>query len=171
MATIKLGGNNIETVGTLPKIGDTAPDFNLTAQDLSTKKLSDYKGSRVIMNIFPSIDTNVCATSVRKFNEKATSLKNTKVLSISRDLPFAQKRFTDDESLENVTNLSDFRDGNFGKNYGVEIASGPLTGLLSRAVLVLNEEGKVIRSEERRVGKECRSRWSPDHLKKKRKIQ
>src|SRR5690554_7023277 len=171
MATIKLGGNDIETVGSLPNIGDKAPDFDLTAQDLSSKKIADYKGSRVVMNIFPSIDTNVCATSVRKFNERATSLKNTKVLSISKDLPFALKRFADDSKIDNVTNLSDFRDGNFGKNYGVEITTGPLTGLLSRAVLVLNEEGKVIRSEERRVGKECRSRWSPDHLKKKRKIQ
>src|SRR5690606_40729925 len=96
----------------------------LTSQDLSTKKLSDYKGSRVIMNIFPSIDTNVCATSVRKFNEKATGLKNTKVLCISKDLPFAQKRFVSDEEINNVTNLSDFRDGNFGKNYGVEMTSG-----------------------------------------------
>lgn len=148
MATIKLGGNNIETAGTLPKVGDTAPDFNLTAQDLSSKKLSDYKGSRVVMNIFPSIDTNVCATSVRKFNEKATGLKNTKVLCISKDLPFAQKRFVSDEEINNVTNLSDFRDGNFGKNYGVEMTSGALRGLHSRAVLVLDENGKVIHSQQ-----------------------
>src|SRR5690554_425444 len=93
MATIKLGGNDIETVGSLPNIGDKAPDFDLTAQDLSSKKIADYKGSRVVMNIFPSIDTNVCATSVRKFNERATSLKNTKVLSISKDLPFALNGF------------------------------------------------------------------------------
>lgn len=148
MATIKLGGNNVETNGTLPKVGDTAPDFNLTAQDLSSKKLSDYQGSRIIMNIFPSIDTNVCATSVRKFNEKATGLKNTKVLCISKDLPFAQKRFVSDEEINNVTNLSDFRDGNFGKNYGVEMTSGALNGLHSRAVLVLDENGKVIHSQQ-----------------------
>jgi len=148
MSTIKLGGNTIETSGTLPKVGDSAPDFNLTSQDLSTKKLSDYKGSRVIMNIFPSIDTNVCATSVRKFNEKATGLKNTKVLCISKDLPFAQKRFVSDEEINNVTNLSDFRDGNFGKNYGVEMTSGALSGLHSRAVLVLDETGKVIHSQQ-----------------------
>lgn len=148
MATIKLGGNNIETAGTLPKVGDTAPDFNLTAQDLSSKKLSDYKGSRVVMNIFPSIDTNVCATSVRKFNEKATGLKNTKVLCISKDLPFAQKRFVSDEEINNVTNLSDFRDGNFGKNYGVEMTTGALRGLHSRAVVVLDENGKVIHSQQ-----------------------
>ena len=148
MSTIKLGGNTIETSGTLPKVGDSAPDFNLTSQDLSTKNLSDYKGSRVIMNIFPSIDTNVCATSVRKFNEKATGLKNTKVLCISKDLPFAQKRFVSEEEINNVTNLSDFRDGNFGKNYGVEMTSGALSGLHSRAVLVLDETGKVIHSQQ-----------------------
>ncbi len=148
MSTIILGGKNIKTSGTLPKVGDTAPDFNLTSQDLSIKKLSDYKGSRVIMNIFPSIDTNVCATSVRKFNEKATGLKNTKVLCISKDLPFAQKRFVSDEEINNVTNLSDFRDGNFGKNYGVEMTSGAMSGLHSRAVLVLDENGKVIHSQQ-----------------------
>ena len=159
MATIKLGGNSIETVGTLPKVGDNAPDFNLTTQDLESKNITDYKGSRVVMNIFPSIDTNVCATSVRKFNEKATSLENTKVLSISKDLPFAQKRFTDDEKLGNVTNLSDFRDGSFGKNYGVEMTTGPLAGLLSRAVLVLDENGKVIHSQQvPEIGEE------PDYL-------
>ncbi|MCZ4318437.1 thiol peroxidase [Aequorivita viscosa] len=148
MTKIKLGDNTIETIGTLPKVGDTAPDFDLTAQDLSSKKLSDYKGSRVIMNIFPSIDTNVCATSVRKFNEKATGLKNTKVLCISKDLPFAQQRFVNDEEINNVTNLSDFRDGNFGKNYGVEMSNGALRGLHSRAVVVLDEEGKVIYNQQ-----------------------
>ncbi|SRX56087.1 thiol peroxidase [Aequorivita sp. CIP111184] len=159
MATIKLGGNNIETIGTLPKVGDTAPDFDLTAQDLSSKKLSDYRGSRVVMNIFPSIDTNVCATSVRKFNEKATGLKNTKVLCISKDLPFAQKRFVSDEEINNVTNLSDFRDGNFGKTYGVEMNTGALRGLHSRAVVVLDENGKVIHSQQvPEIGEE------PDYL-------
>lgn len=148
MAKIKLGDKTVETFGTLPKVGDTAPDFDLTAQDLSSKKLSDYKGSRVIMNIFPSIDTNVCATSVRKFNEKATGLKNTKVLCISKDLPFAQQRFVSDEEINNVTNLSDFRDGNFGKNYGVEMTDGALRGLHSRAVVVLDEDGKVIYNEQ-----------------------
>ena len=148
MALIKLGGNNIETIGSLPKIGETAPDFNLVAQDLSTKKLSDYRGSRLIMNIFPSIDTNVCATSVRKFNERATELKNTQVLCISRDLPFAQKRFVNDEGISNVINLSDFRDGSFGKDYGVEMTTGDLRGLHSRAVLVLDEKGTVIHSQQ-----------------------
>lgn len=159
MGHIKLGGNDIQTIGTLPEVGETAPDFNLTAEDLSSKKLADYKGSRVVMNIFPSIDTNVCATSVRKFNEKATGLRNTKVLCISKDLPFAQKRFVSDEEIANVTNLSDFRDGNFGKNYGVEMTSGALKGLHSRAVVVLDEQGKVIYSQQvPEIGEE------PDYL-------
>ena len=159
MGLIKLGGNDIETIGKLPKVGDTAPDFDLIAEDLSSKKLSDYKGSRVVMNIFPSIDTNVCATSVRKFNEKATGLNNTKVLCISKDLPFAQKRFVSDEEIDNVTNLSDFRDGNFGKNYGVEMTSGALKGLHSRAVVVLDQNGKVIYSQQvPEIGEE------PDYL-------
>lgn len=148
MATIKFGGNDIETIGTLPQVGETAPDFDLTAEDLTSKKLSDYKGSRVVMNIFPSIDTNVCATSVRKFNEKATGLSNTKVLCISKDLPFAQKRFVSDEEINNVTNLSDFRNGSFGKNYGVEMTSGALQGLHSRAVVVLDENGKVLYNQQ-----------------------
>ena len=148
MAKIKLGDNTIETSGNLPKVGEKAPDFELTTRDLSSKKLSDYKGSRVVMNIFPSIDTNVCATSVRKFNEKATGLENTKVLCISKDLPFAQQRFVNDEELNNVTNLSDFRDGNFGKNYGVEMTSGALRGLHSRAVIVLDEDGKEIYNQQ-----------------------
>lgn len=159
MSTITLGGDNIETNGSLPRIGEQAPDFNLLDQDLNSKSLSDFKGSRVVMNIFPSIDTDVCATSVRKFNEKASGLNNTKVLSISRDLPFAQKRFVNDEDINNVTNLSDFRDGSFGKDYGVEMTSGALRGLLSRAVLVLDEHGKVIHSEQvQEIGEE------PDYL-------
>ncbi|MDC8000491.1 thiol peroxidase [Aequorivita todarodis] len=148
MAQIKLGENTVETVGTLPKIGDTAPDFNLTAQDLGSKKLSDYKGSRVIMNIFPSIDTGVCATSARKFNEEASKLNNTKILCVSKDLPFAQKRFCAAEGIKNLEMLSDFRDGNFGKSYGVEMTSGALRGLHSRAVVVLDENAKVIHSQQ-----------------------
>lgn len=147
MSTITLGGNAVETIGTLPNIGDTAPDFDLTSQDLSSKKLLDYKGSRVLMNIFPSIDTGVCATSARKFNEEASKLNNTKVLCISKDLPFAQKRFCAAEGIENLEMLSDFRDGNFGKNYGVDMTSGALQGLHSRAVVVLDENGKVIHSQ------------------------
>lgn len=148
MATITLKGNSIHTIGNLPEIGQQAPDFTLVKNDLSITKLSDYKGSKVILNIFPSIDTGVCATSVRKFNEQAASLENTKVLCISRDLPFAQQRFCGAEGIENVENLSDFNDGSFGKNYGVEIIDGPLAGLHSRAVVVLDETGKVIYTEQ-----------------------
>ncbi|HLU50876.1 MAG TPA: thiol peroxidase [Flavobacteriaceae bacterium] len=148
MSTITLKGNSIHTIGNLPEIGQQAPDFTLVKNDLSITKLSDYKGSKVILNIFPSIDTGVCATSVRKFNEQAASLENTKVLCISRDLPFAQQRFCGAEGIENVENLSDFNDGSFGKNYGVEIIDGPLAGLHSRAVVVLDETGKVIYTEQ-----------------------
>ncbi len=148
MATITFNGNPVETIGTLPKVGEKAPNFKLTSQDLSTKTLDDYKGNRVILNIFPSIDTQVCATSVRKFNEKATGLDNTKVLCISRDLPFAQKRFADDEGTKNVINLSDFKEGSFGKEYGVQLTNGAFEGLHSRAVLVLDEEGTVIHSQQ-----------------------
>ena len=159
MSTITLGGNKIETNGSLPKLGDQAPEFSLVAQDLTSKTLADFKGHRLILNIFPSIDTDVCATSVRKFNEKATGLKNTKVLCVSRDLPFAQKRFANDEELKNVINLSDFRDGSFGEKYGVEMTSGALKGLLSRAVVVLDENAKVIHSQQvQEIGEE------PDYL-------
>ncbi|UAB80450.1 thiol peroxidase [Marixanthomonas sp. SCSIO 43207] len=159
MAQITLGGNQIETSGKLPQEGEKAPNFKLTAQDMSTKTLEDYKGKRVVLNIFPSIDTNVCATSVRKFNEKATGLQNTEVLCISRDLPFAQKRFVSDEDINNVTNLSDFKTGNFGKEYGLEMISGSLEGLHSRAVVVLDEEGTVIHSQQvPEIGQE------PDYL-------
>ncbi len=143
MAQITLKGNPINTVGELPQIGTQAKDFQLVKTDLSVASLSDYKGSRVVLNIFPSIDTGTCATSVRKFNEKASSLENTKVLCISRDLPFAQNRFCGAEGLENVVNLSDFKDNSFGNSYGLSIVDGPLAGLHSRAVIVLDENGVV----------------------------
>lgn len=148
MAKIKLGGKSVETLGKLPEIGNSAPDFHLTTPNLEDKTMEDFKGNRIIMNIFPSIDTNVCALSVGKFNNEVSKLENTKLLSISKDLPFAQKRYTEEKDLENLINLSDFRDGNFGRNYGVEMTTGPLRGLLSRAVIVLNEEGKVIYTEQ-----------------------
>lgn len=148
MAKIKLGGKSIETLGNLPEIGNQAPDFQLTTPELEDKTLEDFKGSRVIMNIFPSIDTNVCALSVSTFNNEVAALENTTLLSISKDLPFAQKRFTESEEIQNTVNLSDFRDGNFGKNYGVEMTTGALRGLLSRAVIVLDEEGKVRYTEQ-----------------------
>jgi thiol peroxidase len=148
MATITLGGNPINTSGELPKIGSKAPDFNLVKIDLSTTTLADFAGSKLVLNIFPSIDTGTCATSVRTFNAKASALENTKVLCISRDLPFAQKRFCGAEGLENVINLSDFRTGSFGKDYGLEIVDGPLAGLSSRVVIVLDENGNVQYAEQ-----------------------
>ena len=148
MANITLGGNAIHTLGTLPQAGSDAPDFSLVAQDLSRKALNDFKGSRLVLNIFPSVDTGVCATSVRKFNEMASGLNNTKVLCISRDLPFAQKRFCGAEGIENVVMLSDFADGNFGKAYQLEIADGGFAGLHSRCIVVVDENGKVLYSEQ-----------------------
>jgi thiol peroxidase len=148
MATITLGGNPVQTNGELPKVGTIAPEFELIKSDLSTVKLADYKGSRLVLNIFPSIDTGTCATSVRTFNAKASGLENTKVLCISRDLPFAQKRFCGAEGLENVENLSDFNEGLFGKNYGLEITDSVLKGLHSRAVVVIDESGNVVYTEQ-----------------------
>ena len=148
MATITFQGNPTKTSGTLPAVGTQAPDFKLTKNDLSTTSLSDFKGKRVVMNIFPSIDTGVCATSVKNFNERATQLENTAVLCISRDTPFAQSRFVNDEGLENIVNLSDLKDGSFGKDYGLTIAEGPFEGLHSRAVVVLDESGSVIYNEQ-----------------------
>jgi thiol peroxidase len=148
MASITLGGNPIHTNSELPQIGSKAIDFNLVKTDLGATTLADFAGSRIILNIFPSIDTGTCATSVRKFNEKASSLNNTKVLCISRDLPFAQKRFCGAEGLEQVINLSDFKDGSFGKNYGLEITDGPLAGLHSRVIIVIDENGSILHTEQ-----------------------
>lgn len=148
MAQITLGGNPIETLGMLPETGSKAPDFTLVKTDLSTASLSDFEGSRVVLNIFPSVDTGTCAASVRKFNEKASELDNTKVLCISRDLPFAQARFCGAEGLTNVISLSDFRDGSFGAAYGLTFSNGPLQGLHSRAVVVLDEKGNVLYTEQ-----------------------
>lgn len=148
MADITLGGNPVKTSGELPQTGTKAPDFTLVKTDLSTASLADFKGSRVVLNIFPSVDTGTCAASVRKFNEKASGLENTKVLCISRDLPFAQNRFCGAEGLNNVISLSDFRDGSFGKSYGLTIANGPLEGLHSRVVIVIDENGTVKYTEQ-----------------------
>lgn len=148
MATITLQGNKINTSGNLPKKGEKAPDFKLTGTDLSTKTLNDYKGHNLILNIFPSIDTGVCATSVRTFNKKASELDNTKVLCISRDLPFAHSRFCGAEGLDNVISLSDFKNGSFGKDYGLEITDSPFTGLHSRCIIVVNPEGIIIHTEQ-----------------------
>lgn len=148
MASITLGGNPIHTNGELPKVGSNAANFTLIKTDLSTATLADYSGKRVVLNIFPSIDTGTCAQSVRTFNEKASQLDNTVVLCISRDLPFAQKRFCGAEGLENVVNLSDFKSGQFGKDYGLEMTDGPLSALHSRVVIVLDENGTVLHAEQ-----------------------
>ena len=148
MATVTLGGNPIHTNGELPKTGSKAPDFKLVNTDLSIASLADFAGSKVVLNIFPSIDTGTCATSVRTFNAKASALTNTKVLCISRDLPFAQKRFCGAEGLENVINLSDFNTGSFGKTYGLEITDSVLAGLHSRVVIVLDENGIIKYAEQ-----------------------
>ena len=148
MATVTLGGNPIHTNGELPKVGSKAPDFKLVNTDLSMATLADFAGLKVVLNIFPSIDTGTCATSVRTFNAKASALTNTKVLCISRDLPFAQKRFCGAEGLENVINLSDFNTGSFGKTYGLEITDSVLAGLHSRVVIVLDENGVVKYTEQ-----------------------
>jgi thiol peroxidase len=147
MSTITLGGNPVNTNNALPAIGSAAPQFQLVATDLSEVSLHDYLGQRVILNIFPSIDTPTCATSVRTFNKMANDLSNTKVLCISKDLPFAQKRFCGSEGLENVVNLSDFRDGSFGTDYGVTLIDSVLKGLHARAIVVIDETGKVAYSE------------------------
>lgn len=148
MAHITLGGNPIETTGNLPKVGSKAPNFKLTATDLSDKSFSDYKGNRLILNIFPSIDTGTCAQSVRTFNEKASQLENTKVLCISKDLPFALARFCGAEGLDNVESLSDFKTGNFGKDYGLTFKTGPLETLLSRCIVVVDKDGTILHTEQ-----------------------
>ena len=148
MASITLGGNPIHTSGELPKIGTKLADFKLVKNDLSIASLSDFAGTKLVLNIFPRIDTGTCATSVRKFNTSASQLENTKVLCISRDLPFAQKRFCGAEGIENVINLSDFKDGSFGKTNGLEIVDGVLAGLHSRSIIVLDENGTVVYTEQ-----------------------
>ncbi len=148
MASITLKGNAINTLGELPKIGSKAIDFKLVKNDLSIVSLADFAGKKLVLNIFPSIDTGTCATSVRTFNQKVAGLENTVVLCISRDLPFAQSRFCGTEGIANALTLSDFNTGEFGKNYGLTIVDGPLAGLHSRAVVVLNENSEVVYTEQ-----------------------
>lgn len=148
MSQISFNGKPVTTYGRLPEKGEKAPHFELLNSELSIATLQDFKGKRVVMNIFPSIDTNVCATSVRNFAERAAEMENVLVLNISRDLPFAQQRFIDDEKIGNVTNLSDFRERNFGKDYGLEMIDGPWEGLLSRVVIVLDDTGKIIHTQQ-----------------------
>ena len=143
MSEIRLKGNIIHTSGELPEAGSTALEFKLTRNDLSMVELAEFKSSRVILNIFPSLDTSVCAASVRRFNAIAGKLPGTYVLCISADLPFAQARFCGAEGLNKVETLSIFRSPKFGENYGVKIADGPMQGLLARAVIVIETDGKV----------------------------
>ncbi|MCK5863348.1 MAG: thiol peroxidase [Candidatus Hydrogenedentes bacterium] len=147
MAAITLQGNPFNTSGTLPSVGEAAPDFTLTGTDLAECDKSGLEGKTIVLNIFPSIDTPVCAAAVRRFNEKAAALENTVVLCISMDLPFALGRFCGAEGIENVTPLSAFRHSEIGKDYGVTLVDGPLAGLLARAVVVIGKDGKVAYTE------------------------
>ena len=146
MSQVTLKGNPVEVGGSFLQAGQTAPEFRLVAGDLSEKSLADFAGKRKVLNIFPSVDTGVCAASVRKFNEKAASLANTAVLCVSQDLPFAQSRFCGAEGIENVVMLSAFRSP-FAQDYGVALAGGPLAGLTARAVVVLDENNQVVYSQ------------------------
>ena len=148
MAQITLEGNPIETIGSLPAVGVQAPPFTLTKTDLGDCGLSDFAGQNVVLNIFPSLDTSVCAASVRRFNAEASGLENTVVLCISADLPFAHQRFCDSEGLDRVIPLSVFRSPDFGRDYGVTIKSPPLAGLLSRAIVIVDPSGKVVYTEQ-----------------------
>jgi thiol peroxidase len=148
MAKITLGGNPINTAGDLPAIGSKAPNFKLVNESLQSVEMSDFSGKKLVLNIFPSIDTGVCANSVRTFNKEAANLENVSVLNISLDLPFALKRFCAAEGIENVLTLSDFRDSNFSKAYNVLITDGGFAGLMSRAIVVIDEEGTVTYTEQ-----------------------
>lgn len=147
MSTVTLKGTAFETVGALPAVGSEAPAFELVKTDLSVMTLADYQGAKLVLNIFPSIDTPTCAASVRKFNESAATLKNVNVICVSADLPFATARFCGKEGIDNVDTGSSFR-SKFGEDYGLNFSTGPLVGLLSRAVVVLDESGKVIYAEQ-----------------------
>ena len=144
MNTVTLGGNKINLKGNFPKAGDAAKDFTMAKTDLSELSLSSLKGKKIVLNIFPSLDTAVCAASVRKFNTLAAKMDNTEVLAISKDLPFAHGRFCTTEGIENVTPLSAFRNCSFGEDYGVEMTDGPLAGLFARSVIVIDENGKIV---------------------------
>lgn len=147
MAHTKLHGSPVTTIGEMPAIGTLAPGFKLTTGELKDIDLADFRGKKVLLNIYPSIDTGVCAMSVRKFNAEAAALENTMVLGVSRDLPFALGRFCGAEGIDRVLTLSEMRDHSFGKAYGVEITDGPMAGLLARSVVVIDEQGKVVYTE------------------------
>jgi len=147
MAQVTLKGNPVNTSGNLPEIGSPAPEFTMVHSDLSEKKLSDYKGKKVILNIFPSVDTSTCAASVRQFNKQMESDSAVVVLSVSKDLPFAHGRFCEAEGIKNVHNVSVFREPGFGSAYGVEIIDGPLKGLMARSIVVIDNEGAVLHTQ------------------------
>ena len=144
MATVTFNGTPVQLCGELPKVGETAPKFGGVKGDLTTVHLPELIGKKVVLNIFPSLDTPVCAASVRRFNQEASTLGDTVVLCISKDLPFAQSRFCTTEGISNVTALSVFRCRHFDERYGLTMTDGPLKGLLARAVIVIDEEGKII---------------------------
>ena len=145
--TFTLGGNAMHTTGLMPKVGSMAPDFHATLGTLEETTLQNYKGEKVILNIFPSLDTPTCARSVRAFNEQAAGLENTVVLCMSMDLPFAQSRFCSIEGISNVVALSLFRSPDFSQAYGLQIADGPMKGLMARAIIVIDEQGKITYTE------------------------
>jgi len=147
MTTVTLGGTPLNLAGTFPQKGQSAPDFKLVGKDLKDVTLGDFAGKRKVLNIVPSLDTAVCATSARKFNEKAAGLANTVVMTISADLPFAMGRFCTTEGIQNVVPLSTMRGREFLKNYGVELTSGPLAGVAARAVVVLDQNNTVLHAE------------------------
>jgi thiol peroxidase len=148
MTKITLKGNTVNTGGELPPVGSMAKDFKLVATDLSVKTMDDFKGNKLVLNIFPSIETGTCAASVRNFNKRAADLDNTTVLCISRDLPFAQARFCGAEGIENVVMLSDFDTGQFARDYGLNLIDGPMKGLNSRCIVIIDEEGKVTYTQQ-----------------------
>ncbi|MCX6308258.1 MAG: thiol peroxidase [Bacteroidia bacterium] len=148
MATITLKGGPVQTSGSLPAVGSQAKDFCLTGANLADVSLVNYAGKRVVLNIFPSVDTGVCAASVRQFNKEVSNMSNTVVLCISVDTPFALARFCGAEGLTNVVTLSELRARSFGEDYGLRIIDGPLAGVFSRCVVVLDEAGKVIYTEQ-----------------------
>tara|TARA_B100000614_G_C14356389_1_gene415253 strand:- start:43 stop:543 length:501 start_codon:yes stop_codon:yes gene_type:complete len=148
MAKVTLKGNAINTSGELPQIGNKMPHFNLVKNDLSVLSNNDLQGKKVVYNIFPSVDTGTCAASTRRFNQEASSLENTTVVCVSRDLPFAQKRFCGAEGINNVIMASDYKNGDFGKDLGVIFIDGPLNALLSRSVIVADEDGKILFTEQ-----------------------
>ncbi|HOZ85692.1 MAG TPA: thiol peroxidase [Niabella sp.] len=147
MAKITLKGNSGNSIGNLPAVGSTLPEFTLVKEDMSEKSLADFKGKKIVLNIFPSVETGICSASVRKFNEQAASLENTVVINVSKDLPYSLKRFCAAEGISNVETLSDFR-GSFGTDYGVLLLDTTMKGLLSRAVIVANEAGEIVYTEQ-----------------------